>query len=45
MILLKIFGRLLQLRVFSGEDKAHFKASEKSFNYLNTGRIKAFFQK
>ena len=45
MIRLKLFRRLLQLRVFSGEEKAQFKASEKSFNYLIIGRIRAFFQK
>ena len=47
MILLKHVTAvwLLWLRGLSGEEQAHFSASEKSFNYINGGGLSAFSQK
>ena len=36
---------LLRLRRLSGEEQAHWSASGKSFDYINGGRLRAFWQK
>ena len=47
MILLKLLTTvwLLRLRGFSGEEQAHCSASEKSFNYINGGELRAYCEK
>ena len=47
MILLELVTKvwLFWLSGFSGEKQAHCSVSEKSFNYVNGGGVRAFCQK